>query len=128
MAAGLVDLSFDASAKPYADAGKVRIVAVTGDQRDPRMPSVPTAAESGLKDFVLNSWVGFLAPIDTPAATVERLNQAANTALADPALRRLMSELGVNPVGGTPGAMGTAIQKDMVLYRKIATESNLKIE
>lgn len=128
VAAGLVDLTFDATAKPYADAGKVKIIAVTGDQRDPRMPNVPTTTEAGLKDFVLNSWVGLLAPADTPAAVVERFNQAANTALADPVLRKLMNDLGVNPTGGAPAAMGRVIQKEVELYRKIATESNLKIE
>ncbi|MBU4324028.1 MAG: tripartite tricarboxylate transporter substrate binding protein, partial [Gammaproteobacteria bacterium] len=55
-------------------AGRVKIIAVTGDHRDPRLPNVPTAAESGLKDFVLSSWLGLFAPVGTPAPVVERLN------------------------------------------------------
>lgn len=128
VAAGLVDLSFDATAKPYADAGKVRIVAVTGATRDPRMPSVPTAAEAGLKDFVLDSWVGMLAPPGTPPFVVDRLSRAANTALADPALRKLLADLGVNPVSGSPAAMTAAIQRDMTLYSRIATEAHIKAQ
>lgn len=128
VAAGLIDLSFDASAKPYADAGKVKIIAVTGDQRDPRTPSVPTTTEAGLKDFVLNSWVGLLAPADTPLPVIERLNQVAHTALADPALRKLMNDMGVSPGGGEPALMAAAIQKDVALYRKIARDTKLKME
>ncbi len=103
-------------------------MAVTGATRDPRMPSVPTAAEAGLKDFVLDSWVGMLAPPGTPPFVVDRLSRAANTALADPALRKLLADLGVNPVSGSPAAMTAAIQRDMTLYSRIATEAHIKAQ
>lgn len=128
VAAGLVDLSFDATAKAQADAGKVKIVAVTGAQRDPRMPKVPTAAESGLKDYVMNSWVGFLAPAATPPATIKALNQAVNTALAEPAVQKLLNDLGVNPAPGAPAAMEAVIRDELRLYRRIAATVNLKVE
>ena len=88
VAGATLDIAFDATAKAYADAGRVRMLAVTGAQRDPRLPGVPTAAEAGLKDFVIVSWVGLLAPVGTPPATVTRLNAALNEALAAPALRQ----------------------------------------
>jgi len=128
VAAGLLDLAFDAAAKPYADAGKVKIVAVTGDRRDPRMPDVPTVAEAGLKAFTFSSWVGLLAPAGTPSSVVQKLNQAAAAALADPALRKTMNDLGLNPAGGPPEAMATAIGDDLNLYRKIVKEANLKLQ
>lgn len=128
VAAGVVDLSFDATAKAQADAGKVKIIAVTGAQRDPRMPQVPTAAESGLKDYVMSSWVGFLAPAGTPPATVKALNQAINTVLAEPAVQKLLNDLGVSPAPNTPAAMEAAIRNELVLYRRIATNANLKVE
>lgn len=90
VAGGVLDLTFDATAKAYADAGKVKIIAVTGDHRDPRLPNVPTAAESGLKDFVLGSWLGLFSPVGTPAPVVERLNKAVNAALTDPSLVKQM--------------------------------------
>ncbi|WP_066256355.1 Bug family tripartite tricarboxylate transporter substrate binding protein [Hydrogenophaga flava] len=74
VAGGVMDLTFDATAKAYADAGKVKIVAVTGSHRDPRLPNVPTAAEGGLQDFVLGSWLGLFAPVGTPAPVMDRLN------------------------------------------------------
>lgn len=128
VAAGVLDLTFDAASKPYADAGKVRILAVTGDRRDPRMPNVPTTAEAGLKAFTLNSWVGMLAPPGTPVPVLERLNQAAAAALADPELRKVLNDLGVNPAGGPAARMSAAIAEDVALHHKIVREANLKIE
>lgn len=128
VAGGLVDLAFDAAAKPLVDAGKVRLLAVTDAQRDPRFPATPTAAEAGLKRFVLSSWVGLLAPAGTPAATVQRLNQAANAALADPALRRRYQELGLVPGAGAPERFVQQIRDDLALYRKIAAEARLTFE
>lgn len=125
VAGGVLDLTFDATAKSYADAGKVKIVAVTGSHRDPRLPSVPTAAESGLKDFVLGSWLGVFAPVGTPAPVVERLNKAIKAALADPSLIKQMEGLGITAANGSPFALASAVQQDMALYRRIATEAQL---
>lgn len=125
VAGGVLDLTFDATAKSYADAGKVKIVAVTGKHRDPRLPLVPTAAESGLKDLVLGSWLGLFAPVGTPAAVVERLNKAVNAALADPGLVKQMEDLGITASSGSPSALASAVQQDMVLYRRIASDAKL---
>lgn len=125
VAGGVLDMTFDATAKSYADAGKVKIVAVTGGHRDPRLPSVPTAAEGGLKDFVLGSWLGLFAPAGTPAPVVDRLNKAVLAALADPALVRQMADMGITPANGATSALASAVQQDVVLYRRIATEARL---
>ena len=106
----MLDLTFDATAKPYADAGKVKIIAVTGDHRDPRLTNVPTAAESCLKDFVLGSWLGLFAPVGTPAPVVERLNKAVNAALADPSLVKQMEDMGITPASGPASALANAVK------------------
>lgn len=128
VASGVLDLSFDATAKPYADAGKVKIIAVTGSHRDPRLPKVPTASEGGLQDFVLGSWLGLFAPVGTPAQVMERLNQAVHAALADPALARQMADLGITPGTGSASALASSLQQDGVLYRRIASEARLKFK
>jgi len=128
VAAGLVDFTFDATSKPLADAGKVKILAVTGEKRDPRMPNVPTVAEAGLSAFTLSSWVGMLAPPGTPPAALQRLNQAASTALSDPGLRKIMNDLGVEPAGGPADRFARKIAEEVTLYRKIVKEANLKLE
>lgn len=71
-------------AVPLARDGKVKILAVTSPQRDPLLPDVPTLQEAGLKDFDVGIYLMVLAPKDTPAAIVEKLNQAINTTLQSP--------------------------------------------
>jgi len=128
VAGGTLDMAFDATAKAYADAGKVRMLAVTGVQRDPRMPGVPTAVEAGLKDFVIVSWVGLLAPVGTPPATLARLNAALNEALAAPALRQRMQEMGLTPEGGDAARMLRQIREDVRLHRQIAERARLRFD
>jgi tripartite-type tricarboxylate transporter receptor subunit TctC len=128
VAGGVLDMTFDATAKTYADAGKVRILAVTGAQRDPRLPDVPTAQESGLKAFVLSSWVGLLAPAGMPTATIARVNAALNNALADPQLRHRLQELGMKSEGGSAERLRQQIRDDGTLYRRIAADAKLRFE
>lgn len=128
VAGGAIDLGFDAAAKPFADAGRVKILAVAGRLRDPRLPNVPTTAEAGLKDFVTDAWSGLLAPAATPPATVERLNQALNRALSDEALRRSLRQLGLAPQGGSPREMRQQIEREVALYRRIAADTKMKFE
>lgn len=85
---GQVDSMFDnlPSSLPHVQAGKLRAIGVTSPQRLPAVPEVPTLAESGLPGFDVESWFGLMAPAGTPQPVIERLNQALNKALADPAL------------------------------------------
>jgi tripartite-type tricarboxylate transporter receptor subunit TctC len=128
VAGGVLDLTFDATVKAYADAGKIRVLAVTGNQRDPRMPTVPTAAEAGLKDMVMVSWVGLLAPLGTPPATVARLNAALNEAVAAPVVRQRLQEMGLVPEGGDPQRMLRQIREDVKLHRRIAEQAKLRFD
>lgn len=125
---GVVDLAFDATAKPYADAGKVKVLAVTGRQRDPRMPDVPTVAEAGTKELTIVSWSGLLAPAGTPPAVVERLNHALNAALGDESLRKSLKDLGLVPQGVTPAEMREQIRQEYLFHRKVAADAKLKFE
>jgi tripartite-type tricarboxylate transporter receptor subunit TctC len=128
VAGGLLDLAFDAASKPLVDAGKVKLLAVTDDKRDPRFPGTPTAAETGMKDFVLQSWVGLLAPAGTPAAALERLNKAAAAAAEDPAVRKRFADMGLLAQGGPAARLGSMIGEEVVLYHRIATQAKLKFE
>jgi tripartite-type tricarboxylate transporter receptor subunit TctC len=129
VAGGLVELAFDGSAKPLVDAGKVKLLAVTGDKRDPRFPNTPTAPEAGLKPFsMMQSWVGILAPATTPQPVLERLNNAAASAVADAGVQKRFAEMGLQPQGGPASRLSAAIAEDVVLHQKIATDSKLQFE
>jgi tripartite-type tricarboxylate transporter receptor subunit TctC len=128
IAGGLLDLAFDGSAKPLIDAGRVKLLAVTSAKRDPRFPNTPTAQEAGLKGFVLTSWVGLLAPAATPEQTLDRLSKAAAIALADPAVRQRLADMGLQAEGGPASRLADFIRSETGLYRKIATDSHLRFE
>ena len=105
VAAGRVDLTFDATAIELAKTGKVRILAVSGTERDPRLPDVPTVAEAGLKGMETASWLGIFAPPGTPRPVIERLNQALNVAVQDDGLKARFRELGMVPRSGPPSLL-----------------------
>jgi tripartite-type tricarboxylate transporter receptor subunit TctC len=78
--------------------GKLRAPVVFSDRRLQSMPNVPTAAEAGLPgDLVVSRWVGLVAPTGTPAALVERLHKAVETAVAAPKLQERLRALGTTP-------------------------------
>jgi tripartite-type tricarboxylate transporter receptor subunit TctC len=129
VAGGQLDLAFDGSAKPLVDAGRVKLLAVTGDGRDARFPNTPTAAEAGVPDFaMMQSWVGILAPPMTPQPVLDKLNPAAAAAVRDAGVQRRFAELGLQARGGPASRLADAIATDVVLYRKIAAESKLRFE
>ena len=67
-----------AGANQYVNSGRIKAIAVSSAKRSPSMPEVPTFIESGVKDFVIDDWVGLLAPAKTPKPIVTKLNQALN--------------------------------------------------
>ena len=72
---------------PLIREGKLKALAVTSAARHPQLPDVPTMGESGIADFVMTFWSGVMAPADTPASVVERLNTAINDGLKSQAVR-----------------------------------------
>jgi tripartite-type tricarboxylate transporter receptor subunit TctC len=81
----------------YHKQGRVRALAVTSRERNPALPDVPTAMESGIKDFEVVGFYGFLAPIATPREVVQRLSEAFKQVLNTPEIRDKMIAQGANP-------------------------------
>jgi tripartite-type tricarboxylate transporter receptor subunit TctC len=93
---GRVDLFFDntTTARPFIADGRVKPFVTSGPVRDALLPDVPTAAEAGLPELVLDSWMGLFAPAKTPAPIVERLRGATLKALDNPEVRRRLEATG----------------------------------
>ena len=106
-------------------AGQVRPLAVTTNKRNPALPDVPTMEEAGLKGFESYAWFGLLAPKGTPAAIVERLNKETLKALADPAMRKRMIEIGAEPSPTSPAEFKALIAAEVVKWRKIIQDANV---
>jgi tripartite-type tricarboxylate transporter receptor subunit TctC len=94
--AGQIDLMFDDSSQalPHIRDGNIKAYAVTSNVRLESAPDIPTVDEAGLPGFHLSVWNGIWAPKGTPAPVVATLNAAIVEALADPALRRRLADLG----------------------------------
>jgi tripartite-type tricarboxylate transporter receptor subunit TctC len=97
---GQVDILCDQTTQttPHIKAGTVKLFGVTTLSRVGALPSAPTLAEQGLKDFEVKVWHGIYAPKGTPAAVIERFNVALRASLKDPAFTSRMTELGADVV------------------------------
>jgi tripartite-type tricarboxylate transporter receptor subunit TctC len=96
--AGTVDLLVvqGAVALPQIRAGKIKALANLSPQRSASMPDIPTSDESGVKGLYMSGWFGFWAPKGTPKEVIAKLNAATTEALADPALQKRFSDLGLD--------------------------------
>lgn len=90
---------------PNHKAGKLRLLATSGQQRSPFMPEVPTFAEQGLTAYVMEEWFGFYAPAKTPALIVEQANQAINRAMKEKSVLDSLAVVGLVARGSTPQEM-----------------------
>ena len=114
------------TAIPQVKAGTIRVLAVTSLQRAPAMPDVPTVAESGVPDFVVTTWFGFLAPAGTPKAIVNRLNAEIVSILSDAHVRAALDRAGLMPESSTPEQFGRLIRTEKDRWSKIIKHTNAK--
>ncbi len=106
-------------------AGKLRGLAVAMSKRSALLPDVPTVAEVGLAGMEAAVPFGISTSGGTPAALVARLNAAVNEALADPAVRQRLEELGFIPVGGTAEYYTKSLVDETDKWRKVIKDSNI---
>ena len=117
-----------ASSQQHVKSGKLRALGVSSAKRSSSLPDVPTFVESGLADFIVDSWVGILAPAKTPRAIVDRLNKETVAVLAEPAIRERYSVLGIEPVGNTPEQFAAQIRDDLARWEKVVKQAGIRLE
>lgn len=100
-----------ADIRALVQGGKARLLAVAGEQRSPAFPDVPTFREQGY-DLVASPWYAMFAPAGTPPATVQRLHGAIAAAMADPATRQRIADMGLEPTGYGPERLGEILKVD----------------
>jgi tripartite-type tricarboxylate transporter receptor subunit TctC len=105
-------------------SGRVRAIAVTTEQRLPLLPDVPTVAESGVPDFVVTTWFGFLAPAATPKPIVARLNKEIVQILGDTTVREKLDRAGLIAAPSTPEQFAAVIRSETVRWSKVIRETN----
>jgi tripartite-type tricarboxylate transporter receptor subunit TctC len=113
---------------PHYRAGKLKILAQTTAQRSASLPDVPTYAESGLKDLVLEQWLGLFVVAGTPAEATRRLNAEANRGLGDVAVRERYAQNGLEPVGGSLEHFARQYREDYDKYARLIKELAIKLD
>ena len=112
----------------YHRQGKVRVLAVTSRDRSPALPDIPTVAESGLKDFVVVGFYGFMAPAGTPKAALDVLGQAFKTVLAQPDIRRRMTEQGADPAFLGPEDFKQFLAQELPRWADVVARSGARMD
>jgi tripartite-type tricarboxylate transporter receptor subunit TctC len=110
------------------DAGKLKILGVTGARRDPQLPNVPTFAESGLEGYEVEMWYGLFAPAKTPVAIVQALQREVARIVAVPEIRDKFVAGGYEVVATTPEQFTERVKRDTEKYRRIILESGMQQE
>jgi tripartite-type tricarboxylate transporter receptor subunit TctC len=108
--------------------GKLRALAVTGPNRSAAMKDVPTVAEAGFPDMIMQDWFGLLVAKGTPDDAVARLNAAINKALAQPRVRQAIVKLSAEPAGGTPAEFGTLVRTQLTHWGRVVKESGITFQ
>lgn len=117
-----------AGAQQFMRAGRLRGLGLSSATRAAGAPDVPTFIESGLPGFVVDSWVGVLAPANTPRAIVERLQVEIAAVLQMPEVRERYSVLGIDPVGNKPEEYAAQIRADLARWGPVVKQANIRIE
>ena len=113
---------------PHIQSGKLKALAVSGDQRAPMLPNVPTMAESGLPNFEATVWWTLLAPAGTPADVVARLNAETRKALADPAVRERLNGLGAVITPSSPAEAAAFLKTESAKWERVIRAANIQAD
>jgi len=127
---GQVSLMFETSSSALAAAksGRIRPLAVTSRSRWPTAKDLPTIAESGVPDFVVESWDGMVAPTGTPRPVIDRLSAELARLAKNPAYQQAMLEIGTEAVSSTPEEFGAFMRTEVARWRKAIEASGAKVD
>lgn len=127
---GQIPLVFTAiaTAQQFVKSGKLKGLGVSSARRSGSLPEVATFVESGLDGFVVDSWVGILAPAKTPPPVIERLQKEIAAVLAEPETRERYATLGIEPVGNAPAQFGAQLRADLERWQNVVRQAGIRIE
>ena len=129
LVAGSVDCMFDnlGVSLQLVKAGKLKLIAVASPQRMTSLPDVPAIAEA-LPGFESVTWYAAAAPPRTPAAIVEKVNTGINQALHDSEVRKRLTELSAEPVGGTPEETANYLKRESERWKNVITAAHVTLD
>jgi len=112
---------------PHIKAGTLRPIALGAPQRAPTAPDVPTTAEVGMPDILIENWYGMVAPAKTPTNIVAALNRIANEAMADPSVKEKLADQGLTVAGDTPEHFRGYIEAETRKWARVIKDSGVEM-
>jgi tripartite-type tricarboxylate transporter receptor subunit TctC len=128
--AGQVDMVFATAASVigHIRAGTLRPLAVTTAKHTSLLPEVATIAELGIPGFEATTWHGLVAPAEAPKEIIETLNRGTIEALGDPAVRKSLTDLGVDVIGSSPEEFAAYIKSEIPKWAVVIEASGAHVE
>jgi len=111
---------------PHTKGGRLRVIGAMTEARHPFLPDTPTFIELGYKEFVMGNWTGIVAPAKTPRPVINKLSAEVTRIIRSPDVSKRLVEMGMDPLGGTPGEFGKRIKSEIVRFGKAVRESGAK--
>ncbi|SCK26836.1 Tripartite-type tricarboxylate transporter, receptor component TctC [Variovorax sp. HW608] len=127
---GQVDFMFAtvAASYPLVASGKLRALAVSSPKRSPRLPEVPTVAETVVPGYEAFEWNGMLLPAKTPKAITDKLQRAVVEVLKEDEVQKRLSDLGAQPVGSTPDEFAAFLKKEDAKWAEVVRKGDIKLD
>ena len=113
---------------PHVRAGKLHALAVASAQRSSSLPKVPTMAEAGVPDFVVDSWSGVLAPAGTPASIVDKLSAEINAIAKDKSTATSLAAQGAVPMPGTRADYAALVRFETQRWSEVIKKANVSLD
>jgi tripartite-type tricarboxylate transporter receptor subunit TctC len=127
---GQIQLLFNtiSSTIGFMNSGKLRALAVTGKQRSPAVPNLPTVAEAGVPGFDVGAWFGIVVPRGTPRPLINKLNGEIVRVTRQPEAREQFAAQGAEPIGSTPEEFGRHLRNEIDKWAKVAKAAHMHAE
>lgn len=115
-------------AQNFVESGKLKILAVTTKRRWPLLPNIPTVEEAGIKGYEWSSWIGLVAPTNTPKEIIEKLNKTIINAASTKAAISSVRQMGIEPSFASPDDFGVRMSSDVSRYGLFIRKSGVTID
>ncbi|MFN7641209.1 MAG: Bug family tripartite tricarboxylate transporter substrate binding protein [bacterium] len=127
---GRVGLFFDlaSTARPHVNTGTVKPLALSGAERDPMHPAVPTQTETGVARIEAESWFGYFVPGETPAAVQKRVRNELARVIAQPDLQENFRKAGGKPLALSPQQTRALVRREVERWSKLVRDTGIKAE
>jgi tripartite-type tricarboxylate transporter receptor subunit TctC len=125
---GTANVSFQnlGSITNHVRGGKMKILAVTSERRDPAFPNVPTMTEAGVPGLDVFSWQAFVAPRGLPKDVSDKLQSALQTAMKDPAVAKKFNDIGFEMVGNNSAEFAKFLNEELARWKQVVDAGGIR--